>query len=89
MTEQKLAEWIKNNQVGIDEYEMVYNDTVKVSFKLDGIEMPLERISCDTMNRVHLKLRADKIFCSIDYSNLTDYLREKLSDAIEAMTPKD
>lgn len=89
MTEQKLAEWIISNQAGIDEYDMAYNDTVKVTLQFDGKNVEVERLSCTPIKHVYVKARSGKDFYLFEYANLTEYLQEKISDAVEAATPKE
>lgn len=85
MTEQKLAEWIAANSKGLDEYGLQYNDEVKVTLPMAGVEMNVERLSCDSMKRVFIHMNSTQGQYSTEYSQLTEYLRERISDAVEAM----
>jgi len=85
MTEQKLAEWIAANSKGLDEYGLQYNDEVKATLPIAGLEMNVERLSCDSMKRVFIHMKSVQGQYSTEYSQLTDYLRERISDAVEAI----
>lgn len=89
MTEQKLAEWIADNQVGIDEYGMPYNDTLDITLPMAGSNMPVERLSCDSLKRVFIRFRNGQAIYSAEYAQLTEYLQEKISDAVEAASKKE
>lgn len=89
MTEQKLAEWIIGNQVGTDEYDMAYNDTITATLPIDGKKLDVVRLSATPIKRVYIKARTGNELYMLEYAKLTEYLQEKISDAVEAATPKE
>lgn len=89
MTEQKLAEWIIGNQVGTDEYDMAYIDTISAILPIDGTKLEVERLSATPLKHVYIKAKAGSLQYVLEYGKLNEYLQEKISDAVEAATPKE